>query len=424
VQKRTGKDNKTFHCIKFRTMKLNKEADTQQAITNDLRITRLGKILRLTHIDELPQLLNVLMGTMSIVGPRPHMLYHTEVYSKAYTYYLLRHESKPGMTGMAQIKGYLGEIITPRDLKKRVLWDIYYNKNASIRLDIYIAFTTLQQITGLSSSSISSLTLNFTTGKSSISVLSSGTKPLLATKRDKQGISLSMSTDFWELSPNLRKWSLENIEGESIDPKVKSLFSEQWLNIGYLPEPSIHSDDFINTQKGVEFTTNLATLEHLSNIDIIIHFLATITKSNIAYDPKTVFILKSKITNSKLDFVALSLAPLGFGNIDLIVKPEKNVKEIWQLRPVRIISQDYSQTNLISKSVDSALASILNNAEDIAIIKRTTLSPEILLQSYNEIAKDSDKSYTLSQSGGVMLSTKNQCRELIILDGKPLFTDC
>ena len=146
VQKRTGKDNKTFHCIKFRTMKLNKEADTQQAITNDLRITRLGKILRLTHIDELPQLLNVLMGTMSIVGPRPHMLYHTEVYSKAYTYYLLRHESKPGMTGMAQIKGYLGEIITPRDLKKRVLWDIYYNKNASIRLDIYIAFTTLQQI--------------------------------------------------------------------------------------------------------------------------------------------------------------------------------------------------------------------------------------------------------------------------------------
>ena len=78
VQKRTGKDNKTFHCIKFRTMKLNKEADTQQAITNDLRITRLGKILRLTHIDELPQLLNVLMGTMSIVGPRPHMLYHTD----------------------------------------------------------------------------------------------------------------------------------------------------------------------------------------------------------------------------------------------------------------------------------------------------------------------------------------------------------
>lgn len=146
VQKRTGKDNQTFHCIKFRTMKINKEADTQQAITNDLRITRLGKILRLTHIDELPQLLNVLMGTMSIVGPRPHMLYHTEVYSKSYTYYLLRHESKPGMTGMAQIKGYLGEIITPRDLKKRVLWDIYYNKNASIRLDIYIAFTTLQQI--------------------------------------------------------------------------------------------------------------------------------------------------------------------------------------------------------------------------------------------------------------------------------------
>ena len=301
--------------------------------------------------------------------------------------------------------------------------------NATKEINSYSAkltgdFTTLQQITGLSSSSISSLTLNFTTGKSSISVLSSGTKPLLATKRDKQGISLSMSSNFWDLSPNLRKWSLENIEGESIDPKVKSLFSEQWLNIGYLPEPSIHSDDFINSPEGVEFTTNLATLEHLSNIDILIHFLATITKSNIAYDPKTVFILKSKITNSKLDFVALSLAPLGFGNIDLIVKPEKNVKEVWQLRPVRIISQDYSQTNLISKSVDSALASILSNAEDIAIIKRTTLSPEILLQSYNEIAKDNDKSYTLSQSGGVMLSTKNQCRELIILDGKPLFTDC
>jgi hypothetical protein len=233
-----------------------------------------------------------------------------------------------------------------------------------------------------------------------------------------------MSADFWELSPSLMKWSLENIEGESVDPKVKALFSEQWLNIGYLPEPSINSYDFINTAEGVEFTTNLATLEHLSNIDIIIHFLATITKSNITYDPNTVFIIKSKITNSKLDSVTLSLAPLGFGNINLVISPEKNVRDIWQLRPVRIISQDYSQTNLISKSVDSALASILKNAEDIAIIKRTTLSPEILLQSYNEIAKDNDKSYTLSQSGGVMLSTKNQCRELIILDGKPLFTDC
>jgi hypothetical protein len=285
-------------------------------------------------------------------------------------------------------------------------------------------YTYLQKITGFSPSTIQSLTLHFTTGTSNISILSAGSKTLLATKRDNQGISLSMSDDFWELSSTLKQWNQENIKGESVDPKVKDLFSEQWLNIGYLPERSLKANDFITTQNGVEFTTSLATLEHLSNIDIILHFLATITKSQITYDPQTVFIIKSKITKSSLDSLTLSLAPLGFGNLNFVVIPEKNIKEVWQLRPTRIISQEYSQSNEISKSVDSALASILSNAQDIAIIKRTTLSPEILIQSFNEISKDIDKSYTLSQSGGVMLSTKTQCRELIVLDAKPIFTDC
>ena len=145
TQERIGLHGTKFKIYKFKSM-LEKYDEYNILLPDIERTYFLGNILRKLSIDELPQLLNVLMGTMSIVGPRPHMLYHTEVYSKAYTYYLLRHESKPGMTGMAQIKGYLGEIITPRDLKKRVLWDIYYNKNASIRLDIYIAFTTLQQI--------------------------------------------------------------------------------------------------------------------------------------------------------------------------------------------------------------------------------------------------------------------------------------
>lgn len=148
IQKRTGYLGMEFDCLKFRTMYLNAEADSRQATYRDTRITPLGRLLRATHIDELPQLFNVLMGDMSIIGPRPHMLYHTRYYAGIIPYYNLRHEAKPGLTGMAQIKGFIGEINAERDLRKRVQWDIYYLKNRCISLDIRIFFRTIFQTIG------------------------------------------------------------------------------------------------------------------------------------------------------------------------------------------------------------------------------------------------------------------------------------
>lgn len=148
IQKRTGYKGMEFDCFKFRTMYVNADADTKQATSNDKRITPVGKFLRLTHVDEIPQFINVLLGDMSIVGPRPHMLYHTKYYSQFIPYYNLRHEAVPGMTGMAQIKGYIGEISIERELRKRVQWDVYYLKNRSIGLDITIIFTTFAQVVG------------------------------------------------------------------------------------------------------------------------------------------------------------------------------------------------------------------------------------------------------------------------------------
>lgn len=145
-QKRTGLKGIEFDCFKFRTMRVNSEADTKQATVNDARITAVGKFLRKTHLDETAQFFNVLLGDMSIVGPRPHMLYHTRYYSQRIPYYNLRHETQPGMTGMAQIKGYIGEINVERELRKRVQWDIYYLKNRSIWLDIKIVLNTFGQV--------------------------------------------------------------------------------------------------------------------------------------------------------------------------------------------------------------------------------------------------------------------------------------
>jgi putative colanic acid biosynthesis UDP-glucose lipid carrier transferase len=147
-QKRTGLKGVEFDCFKFRTMRVNDEADTKQATANDSRITAVGKFLRKTHIDETAQFFNVLLGDMTIVGPRPHMLYHTRYYSQRIPYYNLRHETQPGMTGMAQIKGYIGEINVERELRKRVQWDIYYLKNRSIWLDIKIILNTFGQVIG------------------------------------------------------------------------------------------------------------------------------------------------------------------------------------------------------------------------------------------------------------------------------------
>lgn len=142
IQKRTGFMGIEFNCFKFRTMYVNDEADTRQVSINDARITPIGRILRITHLDETPQFFNVLLGDMSIVGPRPHMVYHTRFYSERIPYYNLRLEVHPGMTGMAQIKDYIGEINVERELRKRIQWDIYYMKNRSIWLDVKILCNT------------------------------------------------------------------------------------------------------------------------------------------------------------------------------------------------------------------------------------------------------------------------------------------
>lgn len=143
IQKRTGLHGAEFSCLKFRTMRVNDEAHTRQATANDDRITSIGRILRVSHIDELPQLLNVLLGDMSLVGPRPHMVYHTRYYAQKIPYYNLRHEAAPGFTGMAQIKGYMGEITADRELWKRIQWDVYYLRHRSLGLDLHILWMTV-----------------------------------------------------------------------------------------------------------------------------------------------------------------------------------------------------------------------------------------------------------------------------------------
>jgi putative colanic acid biosynthesis UDP-glucose lipid carrier transferase len=120
----------------------NKNADTQQATKNDVRVTRVGRLLRKTSIDELPQFFNVLMGDMSVVGPRPHMIKENEKYAKSIKKFMVRHFVKPGITGMAQVKGFRGEIETETDIINRVKYDIYYLENWTLLLDLNIIFLT------------------------------------------------------------------------------------------------------------------------------------------------------------------------------------------------------------------------------------------------------------------------------------------
>ena len=148
-QTRNGIKYKEFTCFKFRSMIENRDADIQQATKNDLRVTRLGKILRKTSLDELPQFFNVLIGDMSVVGPRPHMTRENERYSKTVNKFMVRHFVKPGITGLAQVKGYRGEIETEEDIVNRVKYDIYYLENWSLLLDLNIVFlTSINFITG------------------------------------------------------------------------------------------------------------------------------------------------------------------------------------------------------------------------------------------------------------------------------------
>ncbi len=142
VQPRSGKNNKDFMCLKFRSMHMNSQANLQQATRDDARITTIGKFLRRTSLDEFPQFINVLKGDMSIVGPRPHMLKHTDEYSRLIEEYMVRQFLKPGITGWAQVNGYRGETTNVWQMKKRVEHDLWYLENWSLVLDVKIVLMT------------------------------------------------------------------------------------------------------------------------------------------------------------------------------------------------------------------------------------------------------------------------------------------
>jgi len=143
VQTRSGLNNVPFNCYKFRSMRVNKDSDTVQATKGDSRITKIGAFLRKTSLDELPQFFNVLLGNMSVVGPRPHMLSHTEQYSQLIDQFMVRHFIKPGITGWAQVTGYRGETKLVEEMLGRVEADVWYMENWSFALDLKIIFMTV-----------------------------------------------------------------------------------------------------------------------------------------------------------------------------------------------------------------------------------------------------------------------------------------
>lgn len=143
VQVRSGRDNKPFKCYKFRSMRVNSDSDKKQATRDDDRITRIGAFMRKTSLDELPQFFNVIMGNMSVVGPRPHMISHTEQYSQLIDTFMVRHFLKPGITGWAQIHGLRGETKNTEDMLARVEADVWYLENWSFLLDLKIVFLTV-----------------------------------------------------------------------------------------------------------------------------------------------------------------------------------------------------------------------------------------------------------------------------------------
>jgi lipopolysaccharide/colanic/teichoic acid biosynthesis glycosyltransferase len=146
LQKRNKKNGKIFTCIKFRTMIVNDEADSLPASDFDRRITRVGNFLRNHYLDELPQFFNSLIGDMSVVGPRPHMLSDNIRYDKLVDHYPLRHKVKPGITGLAQVMGYAGNNNDTQNIKHRVYLDIFYVGRWSLRLDIKILWNTLRRV--------------------------------------------------------------------------------------------------------------------------------------------------------------------------------------------------------------------------------------------------------------------------------------
>ncbi len=153
-QRRTGRDNQWFWCFKLRTMCVNNDSDTRQATANDERITKFGHILRNYSLDELPQFFNVFIGDMSVVGPRPHMLKHTHEFSLEVDRFMARHKIKPGITGLAQSKGYRGETDEVSKKKNRVKLDLFYVNNWTFLFDLQIIINTVIEImkTGLKDS--------------------------------------------------------------------------------------------------------------------------------------------------------------------------------------------------------------------------------------------------------------------------------
>lgn len=146
TQRRTGLNGKEFTCFKFRSMHVNAQSDVLQAREDDPRKFPFGSFMRKLNIDELPQFWNVLVGNMSVVGPRPHMLYHTEVYAKLIEKYMVRHFVKPGITGWAQVSGFRGETKELWQMEGRIKRDIWYMEHWSIWLDIRIVWLTLKQL--------------------------------------------------------------------------------------------------------------------------------------------------------------------------------------------------------------------------------------------------------------------------------------
>lgn len=145
-QQRTGLHGKVFNCYKFRTMVLNEEDNSQTTWRKDPRITAVGAFMRRTSIDELPQFINTLIGNMSVVGPRPHMIQQTDLYNQLIDRFMIRHLIKPGITGWAQISGYRGETRTIEQMESRFKKDVWYLENWSFALDIKIIAVTIYQL--------------------------------------------------------------------------------------------------------------------------------------------------------------------------------------------------------------------------------------------------------------------------------------
>ncbi|MCB0795108.1 MAG: exopolysaccharide biosynthesis polyprenyl glycosylphosphotransferase [Flavobacteriales bacterium] len=147
-QMRLGRDNRPFACWKFRSMRVNKEADLVQATKNDPRVTTIGKFLRKSNLDEMPQFLNVLLGHMSVVGPRPHPLRLNDQYRDVIDKYMVRHFVRPGITGHAQVNGFRGETRTPELMERRIELDIWYLENWSFLTDLKIVLKTVTNMFG------------------------------------------------------------------------------------------------------------------------------------------------------------------------------------------------------------------------------------------------------------------------------------